>query len=57
MCVYGGAVCTDLSNQLQYTAISEIVSLLLPPTWVALLYVRAAWLDYCAVPRDLVVSW
>jgi hypothetical protein len=56
MCVYGGAVCTDLVNQLQYNAISDIISLLLPPTWVALLYVRSAWLDCYTVPRDL-VSW
>jgi hypothetical protein len=55
VCIHG--CCTDLVNQLQYTAISDVISLLLPPTWVALLYVRAAWLDYCAVPGDLVVSW
>jgi hypothetical protein len=42
VCVYGGAVCTDLVNQLQYVAISDVIFLLLPPTWVALLYVRAA---------------
>ena len=37
MCV-GGAVCNDLVNQLHYTAISDIICLLLPVTWVALLY-------------------
>jgi hypothetical protein len=50
-------VCTDLVNQLQYSTISDdVISLLLPPTWVALLHVRAAWLDYCAVLRNFVVS-
>jgi hypothetical protein len=49
MCVFGGAVCTDLVNQLQYTVISDIISLLLPPTWLALVICprRVASLSCC----------
>jgi hypothetical protein len=43
MCVYGGAAYADLVNQLQCAAISDVVSLLLPPTWVAQLHARASW--------------
>jgi hypothetical protein len=50
VCVYGGAVYVDLVTQLQYAAISEVISLLLPPTWVALLHARAAWVTIVPWP-------
>jgi hypothetical protein len=55
MCVYGGAAYVDLVNQLQYTAITDVISLLLPPTWVALLHSRAAWLTIVHWPVILLL--